>query len=49
MNDQNTINDLLSGNLTIWIDIEYATIFKLMAGLILTIVISSIISNALVK
>ena len=48
MNDPLTFNELLSGNISIYLDMEWETIFKIMIGLILAIVISSIITKAIV-
>ena len=48
MNDPLTFNELLSGNISIYLDMEWETIFRLMIGLILAIVISSIITKAIV-
>ena len=48
MNDPLTFNELLTGNISIFLDMEWETIFRLMIGLILAIVISSIITKAIV-
>ena len=48
MNNPLTFNDLLTGNIRIYLDMDYETIFKLMIGLVLAIVVSSIITKAIV-
>ena len=48
MNDPITFNELLTGNISIYLDMEWETIFRIMIGLILAIVISNIITKAMV-
>ena len=48
MNNPLTFNDLLTGNIRIYLDMEWETIFRLMIGLVLAIVVSSIITKAIV-
>lgn len=44
-----TIQDLLEGRLTINLDMEWMTIYKLMGGLIVAIVVSNILTTAINK
>ena len=37
------------GNFTIWLDFETDTLVKLMFGLIIVLVVSSVISNAIIN
>ena len=48
-NDNFTLQELLAGNLTINLDMEYSTLAKLMAGMILALVISAILTKAILK
>ena len=44
-----TLQDILDYKFTINLDMEWETIFKLMGGLIIAIVVSSIITQAISK
>ena len=49
MQDNFTINDLLAGNFSVYLELDWETIFQLAVGLVVAIVAANVLSAAILK
>lgn len=48
-NGSTNLEELMFGNITIYLDFEYSTIVKLMIGLIIVMVVSAVLAKKIMK